>query len=193
MIVWFPYEFALLSNNINDEYFQFTVWFPYEFALLSNPCIIVICGNYVWFPYEFALLSNSVDITIDSCQFDSPTNLHCSQTYLNANCKTLSLIPLRICTALKQDLCHNRCNISLIPLRICTALKRGSANVPKIFVWFPYEFALLSNPLMKKQIVTRVWFPYEFALLSNTADENTTNKLVWFPYEFALLSNLALV
>ena len=100
--VWFPYEFALLSNLLKFQPFHHHVWFPYEFALLSNvyrrlwdtrhsliPLRICTALKHnqehyrffvVWFPYEFALLSNGVAIAIPPCQFDSPTNLHCSQT-----------------------------------------------------------------------------------------------------------------
>ena len=56
-------------------------------------------------------------------QFDSPTNLHYSQTYMIGLTAIIGLIPLRICTTLKPlpTLLSN--SPSLIPLRICTTLK----------------------------------------------------------------------
>ena len=77
--------------------------------------------------------------------FDSPTNLHCSQTAFNISFTVLCLIPLRICTALKQKKSTTDSMWSLIPLRICTALKQTYGNESIGTVWFPYEFALLSN------------------------------------------------
>ena len=77
--------------------------------------------------------------------FDSPTNLHCSQTILNICINNMSLIPLRICTAPKLAVASMDTNQGLIPLRICTALKLSLRCILKGSVWFPYEFALLSN------------------------------------------------
>ena len=55
--------------------------------------------------------------------FNSPTNLHYSQTSCRSALYSMCLIPLRICTTLKRSdnvpLRYRR----LIPLRICTTLK----------------------------------------------------------------------
>ena len=56
--------------------------------------------------------------------FDSPTNLHCSQTHPGKCWMRGCLIPLRICTALKHNWLTGMKKTRLIPLRICTALKR---------------------------------------------------------------------
>ena len=145
MTVWFPYEFALLSNSLLSYTALLLVWFPYEFALLSNDLGISILVGFVWFPYEFALLSNTLSGYWYKYVFDSPTNLHCSQTCINTTSCRSSLIPLRICTALKHLHQGHLHKDRLIPLRICTALKRTASRVFFIHVWFPYEFALLSN------------------------------------------------
>ena len=55
--------------------------------------------------------------------FDSPTNLHCSQTHPGKCWMRGCLIPLRICTALKHNWLTGMKKTRLIPLRICTALK----------------------------------------------------------------------
>ena len=60
--------------------------------------------------------------------FDSPTNLHYSQTNIAAASLFRGLIPLRICTTLKQMQQLYYRIFCLIPLRICTTLKPTSAE-----------------------------------------------------------------
>ena len=58
MIVCFPYEFTLLSNDVVIIVDVTIVCFPYEFTLLSNLVQTDIRICTVCFPYEFTLLSN---------------------------------------------------------------------------------------------------------------------------------------
>ena len=141
-----PYEFTLFSNLRDRNFYHFLVWFPYEFALLSNVYNLLTFGMNVWFPYEFALLSNSPREMLDAWLFDSPTNLHCSQTQLayrnekdpfdsptNLHCsQTYSPCNLAFSSFDSPTNLHCSqtyrvqaiCGVGLIPLRICTALKR---------------------------------------------------------------------
>ena len=118
-------------------------------------------------PYEFALLSNRLKDFKHTYKFDSPTNLHCSQTT-----KIKRNWPLPFDSPTNLHCSQTGIKIvpqarSLIPLRICTALKPVGISSIFFIVWFPYEFALLSNPVQHGQLQLLVWFPYEFALLSN--------------------------
>ena len=101
----------------------------------------------VCFPYEFTLLSNCAYYHNLKFEFVSPTNLHCSQTYItflwypdsfvsptNLHCSQTSAILFF----------HVFC---LFPLRIYTALKPIVLYYTSISVCFPYEFTLLSNYL----------------------------------------------
>ena len=140
-------------------------------------------------PYEFALLSNRLKDFKHTYKFDSPTNLHCSQTT-----KIKRNWPLPFDSPTNLHCSQTGIKIvpqarSLIPLRLCTALKPVGISSIFFIVWFPYEFALLSNPVQHGQLQLLVWFPYEFALLSNKRRYNANKTIVWFPYEFALLSN----
>ena len=123
----------------------------------------------VCFPYEFTLLSNCAYYHNLKFEFVSPTNLHCSQTYItflwypdsfvsptNLHCSQTSailffhvfcLFPLRIYTALKLNRITFTEKLSLFPLRIYTALKPIVLYYTSISVCFPYEFTLLSNYL----------------------------------------------
>ena len=165
--VWFPYEFALLSNLYLVQNIYAGVWFPYEFALLSNRRIAyLLTGKFdsptnlhcsqTWEAVKiFAKMfdsptnlhcSQTGDYNLGNLiMFDSPTNLHCSQTYAPLIAFDICLIPLRICTALKLKTGQTIYFRGLIPLRICTALKQTIHLQTVQLVWFPYEFALLSN------------------------------------------------
>ena len=140
---------------------------PYEFALLSNQIRIWLHNSFVWFPYEFALLSNIFLLSDSEIPFDSPTNLHCSQTTLFACGVRSSLIPLRICTALKRGRKHKRSDRCLIPLRICTALKPILSPEYLRRSLIPLRICTALKPNYGLNVRGVVWFPYEFALLSN--------------------------
>ena len=151
-----PYEFALLSNRLKD--FKHT----YKFDSPTNlHCSQTTKIKRNW-PLPFDSPTNlhcsqtEQSLIIFARKFDSPTNLHCSQTGIKIVPQARSLIPLRICTALKP------------------------VGISSIFfiVWFPYEFALLSNPVQHGQLQLLVWFPYEFALLSN--DFKITHSVLLF-------------
>ena len=121
--VCFPYEFTLLSNSRGCLRTHCTVCFPYEFTLLSNYSI----GSkpFYWFVSPTNLHCSQTYITFlwypDS--FVSPTNLHCSQTSAILFFHVFCLFPLRIYTALKPNPCL------FLLSQVC----------------FPYEFTLLSN------------------------------------------------
>ena len=143
--VWFPYEFALLSNSVKILSTVVDVWFPYEFALLSNVIRGIFILSFVWFPYEFALLSNTHNDGRTWGRFDSPKNLHYSQTEKeggNDHTPFDSPTNLHYSQTISGTIIFW---VSLIPLRICTTLKPGNSTWDWFCVWFPYEFALLSN------------------------------------------------
>ena len=168
--------------------------------------------NGVWFPYEFALLSNGIVFAIVSRRFDSPTNLHCSQTARSFQWISFCLIPLRICTALKLTISKNSCCGSLIPLRICTALKPGSrisrdgssliplrictALKPRSTQsqWFccliPLRICTALKPFVGEVTASECLIPLRICTALKRFKTLFQSIQVWFPYEFALLSNL---
>ena len=96
-----PYEFALLSNRLKD--FKHT----YKFDSPTNlHCSQTTKIKRNW-PLPFDSPTNlhcsqtEQSLIIFARKFDSPTNLHCSQTGIKIVPQARSLIPLRICTALK--------------------------------------------------------------------------------------------
>ena len=56
------------------------VWYSYEFTLLSNRFLLFGFPISVWYSYEFTLLSNNSFNQPSFHLFDIPMNLHCSQT-----------------------------------------------------------------------------------------------------------------
>ena len=58
LLVCYPYEFTLLSNNYTTTMSGISVCYPYEFTLLSNNKCLPESLLTVCYPYEFTLLSN---------------------------------------------------------------------------------------------------------------------------------------
>ena len=80
--------------------------------------------------------------------FDSPTNLHYSQTAHHKQFDGTGLIPLRICTTLKLSYtCLSVCH-SLIPLRICTTLKPVSFAQLDMLCLIPLRICTTLKPQM---------------------------------------------
>ena len=221
------------SQTNNTSSLLTLVWYSYEFTLLSNKGCRCFSSLAVWYSYEFTLLSNITTVKINAARFDIPMNLHCSQTILPFSPIFLSLIFLWIYTALKLSVnsWDERLRLiflwiytalklwgkrrspgrSLIFLWIYTALKRVSASHKAGSVWYSYEFTLLSNrntdSRYKRQSLIflwiytalkqdhdtddqiKVWYSYEFTLLSNCRIATCNSFIVWYSYEFTLLSN----
>ena len=78
----FPLRIYTALKLISCKYIRKTVCFPYEFTLLSNNVSTAFYLCLVCFPYEFTLLSNCAYYHNLKFEFVSPTNLHCSQTYI---------------------------------------------------------------------------------------------------------------
>ena len=85
--------------------------------------------------------------------FVSPTNLHCSQTVMLGVLVWFSLFPLRIYTALKQNLtvCISVC--CLFPLRIYTALKPAVSNYTSGDSLFPLRIYTALKQAVKRTAV----------------------------------------
>ena len=86
-------------------------------------------------------------------EFVSPTNLHCSQTVMLGVLVWFSLFPLRIYTALKQNLtvCISVC--CLFPLRIYTALKPAVSNYTSGDSLFPLRIYTALKQAVKRTAV----------------------------------------
>ena len=121
--VCFPYEFTLLSNNVSTAFYLCLVCFPYEFTLLSN------CAYYHNLKFEFVSPTNlhcsQTYITFlwypDS--FVSPTNLHCSQTVYHSHSRSPRFVsPTNLHCSQTHEYDNMLC-FCLFPLRIYTALK----------------------------------------------------------------------
>ena len=120
------------------------------------------------FTYEFTLLSNFQPRSWNVGLFVSPTNLHCSQTFM-----TLMLLQHTFVSPTNLHCSQTVKQLTYSLLNVC----------------FPYEFTLLSNVRSPFPERTTVCFPYEFTLLSNQMTNDASNRNVCFPYEFTLLSN----
>ena len=103
--VWIPYGFTLLSNIGNGSPNVFAVWIPYGFTLLSNIRRGSLKPWAVWIPYGFTLLSNKQCWNVRPYKFESPMDLHYSQTVIWWWINSMCLNPLWIYTTLKPSFC----------------------------------------------------------------------------------------
>ena len=109
VVVWYSYEFTLLSNIIDSWQFSDIVWYSYEFTLLSNfgtdketveGFDIPMNLHYsqteetevmVWtvfdIPMNLHYSQTTLDVSICLPRFDIPMNLHYSQTYMHSTKK----------------------------------------------------------------------------------------------------------
>ena len=66
------------TNHVKQAY----VWDPYGITLLSNTPYCVADQTTVWDPYGITLLSNATFWLGTHFQFETPMELHCSQTIM---------------------------------------------------------------------------------------------------------------
>ena len=78
--VWDPYGITLLSNALRQMSHAEAVWDPYGITLLSNYGFVKEDKLVVWDPYGITLLSNPTARADNGGQFETPMELHCSQT-----------------------------------------------------------------------------------------------------------------
>ena len=142
--------------------------------------------------------------------FVSPTNLHCSQTNIRGTIQRRVFVSPTNLHYSQTATCTSTSE-SLFPLRIYTALKRPTAARSVLFVCFPYEFTLLSNPICADSRHGKfvsptnlhcsqtgrkfLWmktclFPLQIYTALKRAGSFCEWRLVCFPYKFTLLSNL---
>ena len=76
-----PLQIYTALKRWRDRDHKRKVWDPYKFTLLSNASAGAMATPLVWDPYKFTLLSNYKTIISVYSKFETPTNLHCSQTY----------------------------------------------------------------------------------------------------------------
>ena len=110
-----------------------------------KPFLLDILDNSVWIPYGFTLLSNKTFSISATNWFESPMDLHYSQTTFFVCATIIGLNPLWIYTTLKPSFFEKIIYICLNPLWIYTTLKRPIYHGKWFFVWIPYGFTLLSN------------------------------------------------
>ena len=187
--VWDPYGITLLSNYHGTTKPKKAVWDPYGITLLSNNPWCVPPWLAVWDPYGITLLSNSWETVKSALKFETPMELHCSQTNPAACATSPGLRPLWNYTALKHNRHNNYCDWSLRPLWNYTALKPLGGRWAARSVWDPYGITLLSNLIRIKFKFPSVWDPYGITLLSNNGLHDCNYFLVWDPYGITLLSN----
>ena len=167
VVVWIPYGFTLLSNDLFNDWGQLAVWIPYGFTLLSNipltreiwlhvwiPYGFTLLSNRrwqirligrVWIPYGFTLLSNLLQPEAYPVSFESPMDLHYSQTNVSSDCCIFgfeSPMDLHYSQTIDEASVVFNC---LNPLWIYTTLKRNAPSRYALLVWIPYGFTLLSN------------------------------------------------
>ena len=121
--VWDPYGITLLSNTLTSKYQDSYVWDPYGITLLSN---VPVPTSYLpKFETPMELHCSQTTSKCSKCyqRFETPMELHCSQTALLLLLFPECLRPLWNYTALKLHARGWRQSVCLRPLWNYTALK----------------------------------------------------------------------
>ena len=87
VVVWYSYEFTLLSNIIDSWQFSDIVWYSYEFTLLSNFGTDKETVEGFDIPMNLHYSQTKPAASICLPRFDIPMNLHYSQTYMHSTKK----------------------------------------------------------------------------------------------------------
>ena len=145
----------------------------------------------------------------------SPTNLHCSQTFLPV-CPQFRVFvsPTNLHYSQTKPWCDCEGNAFVSPTNLhCSQTIAATTGFTALFVsptnlhcsqtvfvttcflqsLFPLRIYTALKPRTSQKYQITVCFPYEFTLLSNRKEAIMVADEVCFPYEFTLLSNLKFV